>query len=120
VLKSVAAVIALLAISLVLAGGQLCRAQQPLCIFTVDPRILYFEAEGGTAEVTVIPSSPGCSFEPRTAYRWITHSSSEDLGKRVVIIKVDAAHNLAQRVGAVMVGTIQIEIVQKARDHLNW
>jgi hypothetical protein len=119
-MKKVGAAITLLAVSLVLAAGQLCRAQEPLCIFTVDPRILYFEAEGGTAEVRVIPSSPGCSFTPRTAYRWITPSSSEDLGKRVVIIKVDAAPNLAQRIGAVMVGTTQIEIVQKARDHLNW
>ena len=119
-MKKVVAAIALLAISMVLAAGQLCHAQQPLCIFTVDPRIIYFEAEGGTAEATVIPSAPDCPFTPRTAYRWITVSSSEDLGKKVVIIKVDAAPNLAQRVGSVMVGTTQIEAVQKARDHLNW
>jgi hypothetical protein len=119
-MKQVGTAMALLAISLVFTTGHLCYAQQPLCIFTVDPKLLYFEPEGGTQEVTVVPSSPGCPFTPRTAYRWITTSSSEDLGKRVVIIHVEAAPNLAQRVGAVMVGTTQIEVVQKARDHLNW
>lgn len=112
--------VALLLVGSVLAVSQLCHGQEPLCIFTVDPKLLYFEPEGGTQEVTVIPSSPGCPFTPRTAYHWITPSSSEELGKRVVTIKVEAVHNLAQRVGSVMVGTTQIEIVQKARDHLNW
>ncbi len=119
-MKKVGAAIALLTITLVLAAPLPCPAQQPLCIFTVDPRILYFEAEGGTAEVTVIPSSPACSFVPRTAYAWITVFSSEDQDRKVVIVTVDAAPNLAQRVGAVMVGATQIEIIQKARDHLNW
>ena len=112
-------VVFLLFIGSVLAAG-LCYAQEPLCILTVDPKLLYFEPEGGTQEVTVIPSSPGCSFAPRTAYRWITPSSSEEMGKRVVVIHVEAAPNLAQRVGSVMVGTTQIEVLQKARDHLNW
>jgi hypothetical protein len=110
----------LLIMGSVLAADRLCRAQELLCIFTVDPRILYFEAEGGTEKVTVIPSSPGCSFTPRTAYRWITVSSSEEFGKKVVIIQVSAAPNLAQRVGSAMVGTTQIEIVQRARDRLSW
>ena len=103
-----------------LAAAQLCYAQEPLCIFTVDPKILYFEPEGGTQQATVTASSPGCSFTPRTAYRWITASSSEELGKRVIVIQVGPAPNLAQRVGSVMIGTTQIEVVQRARDHLSW
>jgi hypothetical protein len=110
----------LLVTGFVIASGQLCHAQEPLCIFTVDPKILYFEAEGGTQEVTVVASSPGCSFIPRTAYHWIKAFSSEELGKKVVIIEAGAAPNLAQRAGSVMIGTTQVEIVQKARDHLNW
>lgn len=119
-MKEIRAAALLLVISLALAAGQRCHAQQPLCIFTVDPRILYFESEGGTQEVTVTPSSPGCAFAPRTAYRWITPYSSEEMDKRVVIVEVSAAPNLAQRLGSVMIGTTQIEVVQKARDHLNW
>jgi len=119
-MKKIGGAVLLLVIGLALAAGQRCHAQQTLCIFTVDPRILYFESEGGTQEVTVIPSSPGCAFAPRTAYHWITPYSSEEMGKRVVIIKVDPAPNLAQRLGSVMIGTTQVEVVQKARDHLNW
>ncbi len=114
------ATVLFLIISLVLAADQQSQAQQPLCIFTVDPRILYFESEGGTDKVTVTPSAPGCTFEPRTAYYWIKPSLTDELGRKVVRIEVAAAPNLAQRVGAVMVGTTQIEIVQKASDHLSW
>ena len=42
----------------VLATGGICHGQQVLCIFSVSPSILHFEPEGGTAEVTVTPSSP--------------------------------------------------------------
>ncbi len=119
-MKQIGAMIALVVISLAFLANRPCHAGEPFCIFTVDPKLLYFEPEGGTEEVTVIPSSPACPFTARTAYHWITPSVSEDLGKKVVIIQVEAAPNLAQRVGSVMVGTTQIEIIQKARDHLSW
>ena len=118
--KKTGATVLLLIISLVLAASLRGQEEQPLCIFTVDPRILYFESVGGTDEVTVTPSAPGCTFVPRTAYYWIKPWLTEELGRKVVRIEVAAAPNLAQRVGAVMVGTTQIEIVQKASDHLNW
>jgi hypothetical protein len=120
VTKTGAAVLFLI-IGLVLAADWQSQAQGPLCIFTVDPRILYFEGDGGTDEVTVTPSAPGCTFEPRTAYPWIKPSVSEQFGKKVIKIEVAPTSNLAQRVGAVMVGTTQIEIVQKARDpQISW
>ncbi len=120
-MKYVAAVFVLLTISLVLLSGYHCHAaEQPLCIFTVDPKILSFEAQGGTDEVTVTPSAPGCTFNPRTACHWITLSLSEDLSRKTVIIQVDAHHNMAQRVCSVMVGTPEIEVVQKARAYLRW
>ena len=119
-MKKTGATVLLLIISLVLAADRQGQAQEPFCIFTVDPRLLYFESEGGIDEVTVTPSAPGCTFEPRTAYYWIKPSLTEELGRKVVRIEVAAAPNLAQRVGAVMVGTTQIEIVQKASDHLSW
>jgi hypothetical protein len=86
----------------------------------VDPKILYFEAEGGTQQVTVIASSPGCSFIPRTANDWIKAFSSEEPGKKIVLIEAGPAPNLAQRVGSVMIGETQVEVVQKARDHISW
>jgi hypothetical protein len=110
----------LLAVSLVITAWQYSQAQEPICIITVDPRILYFEGEGGRQEVTVTPSAPGCSFAPRTAYGWIKAYSSEEFGKRTVVIEADPAPNFAQRLGAVMVGTTQIEIVQRPRYQFNW
>ena len=118
-MKQVTAIVSLLAIGLVIWEAP-CRAQEPICIITVDPRIIYMEAEGGKEEVTVTPSALGCAFAPRTAYDWIKASLSEDSGRRVVVIEVAPAPNLAQRVGSVMIGTTQVEVVQKARDHLSW
>jgi hypothetical protein len=103
-----------------LATGGICYGQQALCIFSVSPSVLYFEPEGGNAEVTVTPSSPNCSFTARTSYRWITVSSARETGKSVVTVKVEAASNLAQRVGSVMVDGTQIEITQKARNLISW
>ena len=118
-MKQIALIVSLLIIGPIL-GAEQCRAQEPFCIITVDPRIIYMEAEGGKEEVTVTPSGPECAFAPRTAYIWIKAYFSEGAGRRVVVIEVDPAPNLAQRVGSVMIGTTQVEIVQKARDHLNW
>ena len=104
----------------VLATGGICHGQQTLCIFSVSPSILSFEPEGGNAEVTVTPSSPDCSFTARTSYRWITVPSGRETGKSVVTIRVEAASNLAQRVGSVMIDGTQIEIIQKARHLISW
>ena len=119
-MKKTGSTVLLLIISLVLAAGLRGQEEQPLCIFTVDPRILYFENEGGIDEVTVTPSAPGCTFEPRTAYHWIKPSLTEEFGRKVVRIEVAPAPTFAPRVGAVMVGTTQIEIVQRAQDHFSW
>jgi hypothetical protein len=119
-LKKIGVIVLFLLISLVLAAGRHGQAEDFLCIFTVDPKILYMEAEGGRQEVTVTASAPGCTFVPRTAYSWIRAYSSEDMGRKVVMIEAGPASNLAQRVGSVMIGTTQVEVVQKARDHLNW
>ena len=97
-----------------------CLGQQALCILSASPSVLYFEAEGGIAEVTITPSAPDCSFTPRTSYSWITVSSAAMTGKSVLTIQVSAAANLAQRVGSVTVGGTQIEVVQKARNLLSW
>ncbi len=94
-------------------------AEQPLCIFTVDPKTLYFEAQGGTDEVTVTPEH-GCTLAPRTACHWITLSLSEEVGKKTVVIQVDPHHNMAQRFCSVMVGNTQVDVVQKARDYVSW
>ncbi len=91
-----AATFVLLTISIALLPVYFCSAAEQLCIFTVDPKILYFEAQGGTDEVTVTPE-PGCTFTPRTACHWITLSLSEELGKKTVIVQVDAHHTMAQR-----------------------
>ena len=114
------AVGALIGMSLFLAGGRFIQAQEPICIITVDPRIVYFEAEGGRQEVTITPSAPGCTIAPRTAYSWIKAYSSEKFGKKTVVIEAGPAPNFAQRVGAVMVGDTQIEIVQKPRPYFSW
>ena len=100
--------------------GGVCYGQQALCILSVSPSVLYFEAEGGIAEVTITPSAPDCSFTPRTSYSWITVSSVAMTGKSTLTIQVSAAANLAQRVGSVMIGGTQVEVVQKARNLLSW
>ena len=104
-----------LVMSLVLTAGCLCHAQQPLCIFTADPTILYFEPEGGKAEVNVVASSPRCSLSVLTTYPWITiaATATEEPDKWVVTVRVTAIHELSQRVGDAMVGETKIEIVQR-------
>ena len=97
-----------------------CHGQQALCILSASPSVLYFEAEGGSAEVTITPSAPDCSYTPRTSYSWITVSSVAMTGKSTLTIQVSAAANLAQRVGSVMIGGTQVEVVQKARNLLSW
>ncbi len=109
----------LLVISLVFLSGYPSHAAEELCIFTVDPKILYFEAQGGKDEVTVTPE-PGCTFTPRTACPWITLSLSEERGKKTIVVQAEAHHSMAQRSCSVMVGNTQIDVVQKARDYLNW
>ncbi len=110
----------LLLIVLLVAVHSQSRAQQSVCIVTVDPKIVYIDGGGGKQEVTVTPSSPDCSLEPRTAYNWLKAYSSTDTGRRVIIIEAGPTSNFGQRLGSVMVGTTQIEVVQKARDYFNW
>ena len=93
---------------------------QPLCILTLSPSILYFEPGGGTSEVTVTPSSPDCPVTAQTTYPWIMASVSQQVGKSVVNVQVEAISRLTQRVGSVMVGNIQLEIVQHGRNLLSW
>ncbi len=118
--NKIVAMVPLLIIGFVVAAGNQSRAQQLLCIITVDPKVVFIDAEGGKQEVTVIASAPDCTFAPRTANSWIKTYSSQDENKRTVVIEVSPTANLAQRVGTVMVGTTQIEVVQKARDHISW
>ena len=117
---AIVAMVLLLLIGLAPTAGPPCRAQEPVCIVTVDPKIVYFDGEGGKQEVTVIPSSPDCSLKPLTAYKWLKVYSSTDAGRRVVIIEAGPTSNFAQRLGSVMVGTAQIEVVQRARAYFNW
>ncbi len=93
---------------------------QPLCILTLSPSILYFEPGGGAEEVRVTPSSPDCPVTAQTVYPWITVSVSQQAGKSVVNVQVESISRLTQRVGSVMVGNSQLEIVQQGRNLLSW
>jgi hypothetical protein len=95
-------------------------AQQPLCIYAVSPTPIYFEAGGGSQEAQVKASSPDCSFEARTSYRWIQVSPSRGGAGSVVTIQVEPHRALSPRVGSVLVDGTQIEIIQKAANLMSW
>ncbi len=119
-MKKISVLLPLLIMSFIFFTAGLGLTQQPICIITVDPKVLFINPEGGREEVRVTASAPGCAFAPRTADSWIRTYSSEENDRRTVVIEAGPTSNLQQRVGSVMVGTTQIEVVQKPADHLNW
>jgi hypothetical protein len=67
---------------------------------------------GGTAEIRVEASSPGCSFSVGSTYPWITVSQAKG-GPGVVTVLVEGNTGLQHRVGSVRIDGTEGDVVQE-------
>jgi hypothetical protein len=81
------------------------------CTFTVSPQGINMYDDQTTAEVTVTPSSPGCSFTSGSKYDWLSVTPTSGSGKTVV--KVSAKTTLDQyRIGSVVIAGQEVDVTQ--------
>lgn len=81
------------------------------CTFTVSPRSINIYDGQTTAEVTVTPSRPDCSFTSGSKYDWLSVAPASGSGKTEV--KVSAETTLDQyRVGSAVIAGQEVDVTQ--------